>query len=81
MLLIMTSSPNKKSKFLLILIAILFGLSFGKVFVRLQTTMLGYEIGRLKNTESTLLKKKSVLTMELAKLTTKHSLEKILSKK
>ncbi|MBP6218148.1 MAG: hypothetical protein KA436_06155 [Oligoflexales bacterium] len=77
----MTSSPNKKSKFLLILIAILFGLSFGKVFVRLQTTMLGYEIGRLKNTESTLLKKKSVLTMELAKLTTKHSLEKILSKK
>lgn len=60
-------------------VLILFLLSFFKIFIRLQTTMLGYDIGRLKNKEASLLKQKSYLTMELAKITTKQNLETMLS--
>jgi len=40
--------------------------------------MLGYEIGRLKEEEYHLLKKRSSLTMALAQLTTKDSLSSLI---
>lgn len=61
--------------FFLLVTCTLFVLSLGKVFIRIQTTMVGYEIGHLKNKETALLKRKSLLTMDLAKITTKHNLE------
>jgi hypothetical protein len=46
-----------------------------RVHVRVQTTLIGYEIGRLKADEASLLEERSVLKMQLAKLTTKKHLE------
>ena len=57
---------------LLILIAVL---SFLRVYSRVKITLLGYEIGRMREIEEQLLKKRSLLTMEYAKLTTRQSLE------
>ena len=71
-------------KFNLVLIsffAMLLLLSILKIHIKIQTTMLGYEIGRLKNQEFFQLKKRSGLTMDLAQLTTKSSLSKILEEK
>jgi regulator of replication initiation timing len=40
----------------------------------METTLTGYEIGRLKGEEAALLEKRSLLKMELARLTTKKRL-------
>ena len=53
----------------------LVAVAVGRVHVRVQTTLLGYEIGRLKNDEATLLEERSLLKMQLAKLTTKKHLQ------
>jgi hypothetical protein len=53
----------------------LVALALGRVHLRVQTTMVGYEIGRLKNDEAKLLEERSYLRMQLAKLTTKKHLE------
>ncbi len=50
--------------------------AFVRVHHRVQTILLGYEIGKLKEHESQLLKKQSLLNMELAKLTNKQNLAK-----
>lgn len=49
-------------------------LAFFRIHSRIQITLLGYEIGRLKELEEKLLKKRSQLTMELAKITTREHL-------
>lgn len=49
--------------------------AFARVHLRVKTTLTGYEIGRLKATEGRLLAEKSELTMELARLTGRDSLE------
>ena len=54
-----------------------FLVSLTRVHLRVQTTMIGYEIGRLKDKESQLLEQRSFLKMELAKLTTKSHLSAI----
>ena len=46
--------------------------------IRVKTILIGYEIGKLKSKESFLLKSRSLLTMELAKLTTKKNLQALL---
>ena len=51
-----------------------FATAFLRVHLRVQTTMVGYEIGRLKNKEGKLLEDRSELKMELARMTTKHAL-------
>lgn len=51
-----------------------FVLAFARVHLRVQTTMVGYDIGRLKTREGRLLEERSELKMELARLTTKNSL-------
>jgi len=48
--------------------------AFARVHLRVQTTMVGYEIGRLKTKEGRLLEERSELKMELARLTTKQAL-------
>ena len=58
-----------------------FCVALAQAYIRTQTTILGYEIGRLKNQEIELLKKRSLLTMEVAKLTTKESLLSLLRQK
>lgn len=52
----------------------LIGVAVGRVHMRVQTTLIGYEIGRMKTEESTLLEERSALKMQLAKLTTKKHL-------
>jgi hypothetical protein len=73
--------PKKFEFFLLSMFFVLLLLSFLKIHVKIQTTMLGYEIGRLKGEEFLLLKKRSQLMMELAQLTTKDSLSLLIEKK
>jgi hypothetical protein len=52
-----------------------FALALARVHLRVQTTLVGYEIGRLKTDEARLLEERSGLRMQLAKLTTKKHLE------
>lgn len=52
----------------------LIAIAVGRVHVRVQTTLMGYEIGRLKHDESALLEERALLKMQLAKLTTKKHL-------
>jgi|JI7StandDraft_1071085.scaffolds.fasta_scaffold227901_2 regulator of replication initiation timing len=49
-----------------------------QAYIRTETTFLGYEIGKLKTQEIELLKERSLLTMEVAKLTTKENLQRLL---
>lgn len=49
-------------------------LAFGRAWTRTQTTLIGYELGELKDREATLLEQRSHLQMELAKLTTRAHL-------
>ena len=53
--------------------------SFLRVHSRIQITLLGYEIGRMKEREADLIKVRSLLTMELAKITTKEHLQQIVT--
>ena len=66
-----------------IILYLLFGItlifSFLRVHSRIQITLLGYEIGRMKERETDLIKVRSLLTMELAKITTKERLQQIVS--
>lgn len=66
----------KRFSFMYVSIALVlcFLFAFARLHIRLSTTMIGYEIGRLKDRESTLLEQRSVLQMHLAKLTTRKHL-------
>ena len=70
----MSDLENKFCILVALILAFLFCLAFLKIHIKIETTMLGYEIGRLKNEEFLLLKKRSSLTMDLAQITTKASL-------
>lgn len=50
---------------------------FTKIHFRVGTTLIGYEIGRLKMKEGELLEKKALLKMQLSQLTSKRHLELI----
>ena len=54
--------------------ALLFAGALLRVHLRVQTTLIGYEIGRIKAEESALLEKRSLLKMQLARLTTRQHL-------
>lgn len=60
----------------LILVGVFSG-AFLKVHLRLQSTIIGYDIGKLKTLESTLLRERSTLQVQLARLTNKDHLELI----
>ena len=57
-----------------IVVALLVAASIARVHLRAEATLLGYEIGELKDLESQLLDERSYLNMELAKLTTRKHL-------
>lgn len=60
--------------FLLCSFIIIFGLAFFRLYMRIQTTIIGYELGSLKRQEISYLENKSYLKMELSKISTKESL-------
>jgi len=68
------SSESKTNTFLFFSFAILFGLAFLRVHMRVQSTLIGYELGKLKQKESLLLEEKSQLQMAYAKITGKEYL-------
>lgn len=60
----------------ILLVVTIMVLSFWAVFIKTQTTLVGYEMGRLQEKERELLSKKSRLQTELAKTTDKQNLFK-----
>ena len=58
----------------LALLVTLFAAASFKAYVRIQTTLIGYRIGQLKQAESELLETQSTLKMELAKISTRQNL-------
>jgi len=52
--------------------------ALGRIHLRVQTTVVGYEIGRLKAQEGRLLEDRSELRLELAKMTTRQNLTMML---
>jgi hypothetical protein len=54
-----------------------FGLASFKAYITIQTTIIGYKIGQMKQTETDLLESQSTLKMELAKITRRESLMSI----
>ena len=72
---------KKQKIFLLLTITTISALGFLTIHARVQTTILGYQIGHLKKKEAILLKKKNLLTMQVAKITSKKNLLKKLTKK
>ncbi len=68
------SYQSKANTFLFLSFVVLFGLAFLRVHMRVQTTLIGYELGKLKQQESSLLEEKSQLQMVHAKITSKDHL-------
>jgi hypothetical protein len=66
---------------ILALAALIFVAGFVRIHLRVQTTVIGYRIGALKDSETKLLEVRSQLQMELAKMTTKENLTKIVKGK
>ena len=64
-------SFDKKTMTLLLLFLLAFGSTFFSIHIRIKTTLIGYEIGRLKDLEAKLLKENSLLAVELAKVKSK----------
>ena len=54
---------------------LLLGLALARVHFRVVTTNVAYNLGRLKEQESSLLEQRSILQADLAKLTGKKQLE------
>jgi hypothetical protein len=49
--------------------------SFARSYLRIETTLIGYELGSLKDKESIVLEKRGRLQMELAKISDKDHLQ------
>lgn len=49
-----------------------------RIHLRVQTTMIGYEIGHLKASEARLIETRNALKMQLAKMTTQKHLQRII---
>ena len=67
--------PLPKTLLPALLGAVVIGAAAARIHVRVQTTLVGYEIGHLKNAESKLLEERATLRMQLAKLTTQKHLQ------
>lgn len=63
---------------LIVIAALVLTASFVRIHLRVQTTVIGYRIGALKESEKKLLESRSNLQMRLAKTTTKEHLNKII---
>ena len=54
--------------------------AFAASYLKIQTTLIGYKLGELKQAEQNLLEERSKLKMELAKLTKKENLTILISR-
>ena len=71
---------RQKSRYMILSISLLFMLfilSFVKVYIRTQTTLVGYDLGELKEQEADLLEQLSRKKMSLAAISTKSNLKKL----
>ena len=66
--------PSKVTVISASLISLLFLTALTRSYMRIQTTLIGYELGELKMAEETMLEQRAQLQMELAKITTKEHL-------
>ena len=57
---------------------VLMVLAMLRIHLRVQTTMIGYEIGHLKASEARLIETRNALKMQLAKMTTQKHLQRII---
>ncbi len=57
---------------------VLVTLAMLRIHLRVQTTMIGYEIGHLKASEARLIETRNALKMQLAKMTTQKHLQRII---
>lgn len=73
-------TPFGANLILFCLFAGIFSFAFIRVHLRVQTTLIGYEIGKLKAQEAQLLESRSQLRMVHAKLTTKDHLSLMANK-
>lgn len=64
----------------IILLSCTLGLTFATSLLRIESTLIGYQIGDFKHQESLLLDETSRLKMKLAKLTSKGNLTILASK-
>ena len=72
----MSSSRFRSVPFVPALVGLgLVAVSVARIHVRVETTLVGYDIGHLKGEEQKLLEEQSSLKMQLAKLTTQKHLE------
>ena len=65
----------KKDLWLLIVFGVVVAVAFVRIHIRNRTTILSYEIGRLKKRELMLLERRSHLKMQLARITSKEHLQ------
>lgn len=70
-----TSLTRNTNLLLFVGFCLLFGLAFVRVHLRVQSTLIGYQLGTLKSKEAQLLEKRSKLSMTYAKITTREHLE------
>ncbi len=54
--------------------------AFAASYLKIKTTLIGYKLGELKESEQSLLEERSKLKMELAKLTKKENLTILVAK-
>lgn len=74
-----TKTPKPSSEFIIFVVFLgVLAISFTRVHLRIQTTLLGYDIAKMKEQEAKLIKKRSLLTAEHAKITTKEYLNSLL---
>ena len=55
-------------------------LAFMRIHLRVQTTLIGYEIGTLKDSETKLLERRSLLKIKLAQMSTQEKLSELSQK-
>ena len=72
----MTKQSRHRTIFIAITIFVVC-MAMTKIHLNVQVTLIGYEIGRLKSKESELLEQRSLLTAQLAQLTSKSSLKQL----
>lgn len=65
----------KKDLWLLLIFGVAVAVAFVRIHIRNRTTILSYEIGRLKKRELILLERRSHLKMRLARITSKEHLQ------
>ena len=65
---------------LALFVLILFSVAFCRIYIRVQTTIIGYELAKLKDEEASLLEERGRLNMQYADLVSQKNLEQLSTK-